>query len=157
MRTRRPPPPHFSPSGNMRRGAVTAERVTHDPSRARTALDLVTGEVETHAGFLRKFVQNACFQLRRKPSRQKSPSSGPRSGVAACPRSSAAVLALGNRIVAPEYVPGAPKGSKLKTLLRQLPKLPDLRCAWLLLSFSAALRANHALHQNRLEVLMDAT
>ena len=30
-------------------------------------------------------------------------------------------------------------------LLRQLPKLPDLQCAWLLLSFCAAPRASHVL------------
>ena len=34
---------------------------------------------------------------------------------------------------------------KKDTLLRELPKLPDLQCAWLLLSFCAAPRANHAL------------
>ena len=56
-------------------------------------------------------------------------------------------VALGTPIGTPEYVRawGAERLEAEDTLLRQLPKLPDLQCAWLLLSFCAAPRANHAL------------
>ena len=53
-------------------------------------------------------------------------------------------VALGTPINTPEYVRawGAERLETEDELLRQLPKLPDLQCAWLLLSFSAAHRAN---------------
>ena len=56
-------------------------------------------------------------------------------------------VALGTPIGTPEYVRawGAERLEAEDTLLRELPKLPDLQCAWLLLSFCAAPRANHAL------------
>ena len=96
---------------------------------------------------LRKFDsgQNACFQLRSWPG--AAANLGPEVWRGSRPPQQRGFVALGTPIGTPEYVRawGAERLEAEDTLLRQLPKLPDLQCAWLLLSFCAAPRANHAL------------
>ena len=96
-----------------------------EPSRARAALDLVTREVETHAPTWARRVFSTT-KVARRPAAMWLRRSGP------------------PHIGRPEYVRawGAARLETEDALLRQLPKLPDLQCAWLLLSFSAAHRAN---------------
>ena len=54
---------------------------------------------------------------------------------------------LGTPLGTPAYAAAhaAERLAEEKRLLAELPELPDLQCAWLLLYFSAAARANHLL------------
>ena len=120
-----------------------------EPSRARAALDLVTREVETHAGISANLGKARVFNYEGGPPPPGIAEFGDR-GLAWRPAPTAMWLRRSGHahaIGTPEYVRawGAERLETEDALLRQLPKLPDLQCAWLLLSFCAAPRANHAL------------
>ena len=118
-----------------------------EPSRARAALDLVTREVETHAGISANLGKTRVFNYEAGPAPPGIADLGPEVWRGSRPPQQRGFVALGTPIGTPEYVRawGAERLEAEDTLFRQLPKLPDLQCAWLLLSFCAAPRANHAL------------
>ena len=101
-----------------------------EPSRAQAALDLVTREVETHAGISANLGKTRVFNYEAGPAPPGIADLGPRSGVAAGPRSNVASSHMGAPIGTPECVRawGAERPEAEDTLLRQLPKLPDLQC-----------------------------
>ena len=118
-----------------------------EPSRARAALDLVTREVETHAGISANLGKTRVFNYEGGPAPPGIADLGPEVWRGSRPPQQRGFVALGTPIGTPEYVRawGAERFEAEDTLLREPPKLPDLQCAWLLLSFCAAPRADHAL------------
>ena len=107
----------------------------------------MTREVETHAGICANLGKTRVFNYEVGPAPPGIADLGPEVWRGSRPPQQRGFVALGTPIGTPEYVRawGAERLEAEDTLLRQLPKLPDLQCTWLLLSFCAAPRANHAL------------
>ena len=117
-----------------------------NPTGARAALVLVTGMVETHTGISANLGKTRVFNYAGGPAPPGIADLGPDVWCGNRPPQQRGFVALGTPIGTPEYVRawGAERLETEDALLRQLPKLPDLQCAWLLLSFCAAPRAGHA-------------
>ena len=96
-----------------------------------SALDLVTREVETHAGISANLGKTRVFNYEGGPPQPGIAELGNEICVATGPPQQCGFVALGTPIGTPEYVRawGAERLETEDELLRQLPKLPDLQCA----------------------------
>ena len=101
----------------------------------RFSLDVVTREVETHAGISANLGKTRVFNYEGGPPPPGIAELGTEVWRGDRPPQQCGFVALGTPIGMPEYVRawGAERLETEDALVRQLPKLPDLQCAWLLL------------------------
>ena len=112
-----------------------------DSARAREAIDLA------HTGIAANWGKTRVFNLAGGPAPPRVAELGPDVWRGDKPLAEHGFVALGTPIGTAEYTQawGTDRLEMEETLLRQLPQMPDLQCAWLLLCYCAAPRANHAL------------
>ena len=112
--------------------------------RAEEAYKAVTKAVQEHAG-----VRTNTGKLRvwSRAGGPPPPGFTAEHWTADKPDAENGVRILGTPLGTPAYAAAhaAERLAEEKRLLAELPELPDLQCAWLLLYFSAAARANHLL------------
>ena len=109
----------------MRRSSATGTSIF------MSALDLVTREVETHAGISANLGNTRVFNYEGRPPQPGIAELGNEIWRGNRPPQQCGFVALGTPIGTPEYVRawGAERLETEDELLRQLPKLPDLQCA----------------------------
>ena len=116
------------------------------PARAREAMDVVTGAVEAHTDIAANLGKTRVFNFAGGPAPALVADLGPGVWRGDLPPSGRGFVALGTPIGTAEYTRAwGDERLAQEALLQQLPQLPDLQCAWLLLCYCAAPRANHAL------------
>ena len=116
--------------------------------RAKAAFDAVAAAVEAHAG-----VKTNLGKLRAWSRAGGPPPPGfdeppyADAWTADRPAAENGLRILGTPVGTPEFAAAHARErlEEERRLLAHLPELPDLQCAWLLLYFSAAARANHLL------------
>ena len=115
--------------------------VVTSPSRARDQLDAVTATIEREAGVAANLGKTRVYHARRGPA---FASSARKFGAATSLPQSAGLLLWACRSA---FIRSCASNrlEEERRLLAQLPQLPDLQCAWLLLLFCAAPRAQHLL------------
>ena len=113
------------------------------PARAREAMDVVTA---AHKGIAANLGKTRVFNFKGGPAPALVADLGP-DVWRGDPPSERGPVALGTPIGTAEFTSawGDERLAAEEALLQQLPQLPDLQCAWLLLCYCAAPRANHAL------------
>ena len=118
------------------------------PTRARTCLDAVSRAVHAHSGIAANLGKTRVFHRAGGPPPPGIRDLGPDVWCGGeQPPEECGFLALGTPIGTPAYVQGA-SADRLRRqadFLRELPHLPDLQAAWLLLTYCAAPRAQHLL------------
>ena len=117
------------------------------PERAAPLLRVVTGEVERGAGVEANLGKTRVFNAEGGDAPPGVDVLGPDVWCGNLPPEQRGFVALGVPIGHPDFVK-AQAANRLDAeadLLRQLVQLPDAQCAWLLLAFCAAPRAQHLL------------
>ena len=114
-------------------------------SRARPALDTVTGAVEEHCGIASNLGKTRGLGGSEGPAPPGLAELGP--DVWRGDRHERGMVVLGSPVGHTDFVHAWAVRRLLEEqqLLQQLPQLPDLQCSWLLLALCASPRANHAL------------
>ena len=110
-------------------------------------MDVVTGAVEAHKGIAANLGKTRVFNFAGGPAPALVADLGPDVWRGDLPPSERGHVALGTPIGTAEFTSawGDERLAAEEAVLQQLPQLPDLQCAWLLLCYCAAPRANHAL------------
>ena len=118
-------------------------------SRARLALDTVTGPVEAHCGIASNLGKTRGPGLggSEGPAPPGLAELGPDVWRGDRPSHERGMAVLGSPVSHTDFVHAWAEHRLLEEqqLLQQLPQLPDLQCSWLLLALCASPRANHAL------------
>ena len=117
------------------------------PSRARAALDETVRAVEDRCGIASNLGKTRVIAATAGPAPPGIAELGDDVWRGDKPDAQRGVVVLGSPVGHPAFVQGWAE-ERLRTeqlLLDQLPKLPDLQCAWLLLLLCASPRANHAI------------
>lgn len=118
------------------------------PARARTCLDAVSRAVHAHSGIAANLGKTRVFHRAGGPPPPGIRDLGPDVWCGGeQPPEECGFLALGTPIGTPAYVQAASadRVRRQADFLRELPHLPDLQAAWLLLTYCAAPRAQHLL------------
>ena len=117
------------------------------PNRARAALEAVPSAVEELAGVAANLGKTRVYNRAGGAGPPGISELGPEAWRGDKPLPERGFVALGTPIGAPEYVAACARErlEQEQGLLAELPQLPDLQCAWLLLLFCAAPRAQHLL------------
>ena len=117
------------------------------PHRARDAFDRVAAVLEHHTGIRSNLGKTRCYTRRGGPAPAGIAALGPDVWCADGPPAARGFVALGTPIGDPAFSEAylAERLERQAALLRELPLLPDLQAAWLLLSYCAAPRAQHIL------------
>ena len=121
--------------------------VITSPSRARAALDETVRAVEDRCGIASNLGKTRVIAATAGPAPPGIAELGDDVWRGDKPDAQRGVVVLGSPVGHPAFVQGWAE-ERLRTeqlLLDQLPKLPDLQCAWLLLLLCASPRANHAI------------
>ena len=115
------------------------------PARSREELDVVTASIETRAGVAANLGKTRVYNRAGGPAPPGVAELSVWRGDA--PEEERGFVALGTPIGHPTYVAAHTHTRLLEEarLLQELPLLPDLQCAWLLLSMCASPRADHLL------------
>ena len=115
--------------------------------RARAGLDEVARAVETHCGIAANLGKTRVFSYGGGPPPRGIAELGAEVWRGSLPPRDRGLVVLGTPVGSDEFVRawGDGRVAEEAALLEQLPLLPDLQCAWLLLLFCASPRANHAL------------
>ena len=115
--------------------------------RARECRDTVVGAVERDCGIASNIGKTRVYAPTKSPPPPGVAELGPDVWRADKPLAERGLKVLGVPIGHAEYVRAWAEArmQEEQELLDQLPQLPDLQCAWLLLAMCAAPRANHAL------------
>ena len=121
--------------------------ITTTPSRARTSLDIATEAVASHCGIGSNLGKTRAIGARDGPPPPGMAELGDEVWRGDMRPDQRGVVVLGTPIGHRDFVQSwaARRLEDEERLLRQLPKLPDLQCSWLLLQMCASPRANHAL------------
>ena len=117
------------------------------PSRAREALDVVTSSIETRAGVTANLGKTRVYNRDGGPAPPGIAELGANVWRGDAPEAERGFVALGTPLGHPRFV-AAHTDTRLldeARLLQELPLLPDLQCAWLLLAMCASPRADHLL------------
>ena len=117
------------------------------PPRARAALDETVGTVESRCGIASNLGKTRVIGVEAGPPPPGIAELGEDVWRSDKPPAQRGVVVLGSPVGHPAFVQAWAE-ERLRTeqqLLDQLPKLPDLQCAWLLLRLCASPRANHAI------------
>ena len=141
-RSRRPKGSNRATPSHPRCSVVTS------PSRARGQLDAVTATIEREAGVAANLGKTRVYHARGGPAPPGIHELGEDVWRGDKPPAQRGIVALGVPIGHEEFIRSCASGrlEKERRLLLQLPQLPDLQCAWLLLLFCVAPRAQHLLH-----------
>ena len=117
------------------------------PTRSRAAFDTATASVEAHTGIAANLGKTRVFNFSGGPAPPGVRDLGDDVWRGDKPLLERGIVALGCPVGTPQFIEawGRDRVAKEDELLRQLPLLPDLQCAWLLLAYCASPRANHAL------------
>ena len=117
------------------------------PARSREALDVVTASIETRAGVAANLGKTRVYNRAGGPAPPGVAELGAGVWRGDAPEEERGFVALGTPIGHPAYVAAHTHTRLLEEarLLQELPLLPDLQCAWLLLSMCASPRADHIL------------
>ena len=107
-------------------------------SRARLALDTVTGAVEAHCGIASNLGKTRRLGGSERPAPPGLAELSPDVWRGDRPSHERGMVVLGSPV-------GVHRLLEKQQLLQQLPQLPDLQCSWLLLALCAFPRASHAL------------
>ena len=121
--------------------------VITSPSRARAALDETVRAVEDRCGIASNLGKTRVIAATAGPAPPGIAELGDDVWRGDKPDAQRGVVVLGSPVGHPAFVQGWAE-ERLRAeqlLLDQLPKLPDLQCAWLLLLLCASPRANHAI------------
>ena len=121
--------------------------VVTTPERARAAYDTVSRAIAAHTGISSNLGKTRVFNHAGGPPPPGIAELGPDVWVSNRPLPERGFVALGVPIGSPEFI-AARAAARLQEeagLLTELPELPDLQAAWLLLTFCAAPRAQHLL------------
>ena len=121
--------------------------VVTSPERAREGYDVVTGLVEERAGVAANQGKTRVFNLTGGPAPPGIAELGPDVWCGSGMAEGRGFTALGTPIGSAEYVARGTlqRLESERALLDELPLLPDLQTAWLLLLFCASPRAQHVL------------
>ena len=117
------------------------------PSRAREALDVVTSSIETRAGVTANLGKTRVYNRDGGPAPPGIVELGANVWCGDAPEAERGFVALGTPLGHPQFVAAHTDTRLLDEvrLLQELPLLPDLQCAWLLLAMCASPRADHLL------------
>ena len=121
--------------------------VVTTPARAREALDVVTTSIQDRAGVAANLGKTRVYNRAGGPAPAGIAELGEAVWTGNAPEAERGFLALGTPIGHPAYV-ASHTDARLREearLLQELPLLPDLQCAWLILAMCAAPRADHLL------------
>ena len=121
--------------------------VVTTPARAREALDVVTTSIQDLAGVAANLGKTRVYNRAGGPAPAGIAELGEAVWTGNAPEAARGFLALGTPIGHPAYV-ASHTDARLREearLLQELPLLPDLQCAWLILAMCAAPRADHLL------------
>ena len=114
--------------------------------RARVARDVVAGAVEAGCGIASNHGKTRIFGWSNAPAPPEVADLGPDVWRGNKPPHQRGFVVLGAPIGHPAFIQAwADERLQERRLLHELPELPDLQCAWLLLALCASPRANHAL------------
>ena len=119
--------------------------VVTTPARAREALDVVTTSIQDRAGVAANLSKTRVYNRAGGPAPAGIAELGEAVWTGNAPEAARGFLALGTPIGHPAYV-ASHTDARLREearLLQELPLLPDLQCAWLILAMCAAPRADH--------------
>ena len=121
--------------------------VVTTPSQARVRLEAVTSTIERQAGVAANLGKTRVYNAQGGPAPPGISELGADVWCGDKPPSERGFLALGVPIGHEEFVRSCARDrfAEERRLLAQLPLLPDMQCAWLLLLFCAAPRAQHLL------------
>ena len=121
--------------------------VVTSPPRARGLLDAVTNTIELQAGVAANLGKTRVYHARGGPAPPGIRELGEDVWRGDKPPAERGFVALGVPIGHHEFIRSRANArlEEERRLQTQLPQLPDLQCAWLLLLFCAALRAQHLL------------
>ena len=121
--------------------------VVTSPSRARDQLDAVTATIEREAGVAANLGKTRVYHARGGPPPPGIRELGEEVWRGDKPPAERGFAGLGVPIGHQEFIRSCASNrlEEERRLLAQLPQLPDLQCAWLLLLFCAAPRAQHLL------------
>ena len=121
--------------------------VVTTPARARAAFDLVSRAIEAHAGISSNLGKTRVYHRAPGPPPPGIAALGPSVWVGDRPDAERGLVALGVPIGTADFIAShtATRLAEEEEFLAELPALPDLQAAWLLLSFCAAPRATHLL------------
>ena len=121
--------------------------VVTSPPRARGLLDAVTNTIELQAGVAANLGKTHVYHARGGPAPPGIRELGEDVWRGDKPPAERGFVALGVPIGHHEFIRSCANArlEEERRLLTQLPQFPDLQCAWLLLLFCAAPRAQHLL------------
>ena len=117
------------------------------PARAREALDAVASSIEARAGVAANLGKTRAYNRHGGPAPPGIAELGASVWRGDAPEAARGFVALGTPIGHPQFVAAHTHTRLLEEarLLQELPLLPDLQCAWLLLAMCASPRADHLL------------
>ena len=117
------------------------------PARAREAFDTAAHAVEDHCGIASNLGKTRVLAAEGGPPPPGITELGEDVWCGDKPPAQRGVVVLGTPVGHPDFVQAwtDKRLCEERRLLEELPHLPDLQCAWLLLLFCASPRANHAL------------
>ena len=115
--------------------------------RTRVARDVVAGAVEAGCGIASNHGKTRIFGWSNAPAPPEVADLGPDVWRGDKPPHQRGFVVLGAPIGHPAFIQAwaDERLQEERRLLHELPELPDLQCAWLLLALCASPRANHAL------------